>query len=392
MLQGVGPMSGTSYDNAPPNCYAMNNRRPHRAENFRPADREQPRAPVQQPPLFFHQPESRIANSVITTTLAGLVKLSKNPKFPKFVDACDDLFSPNAADAQQTLEKIGSALNLVAAQENIAFICSSNGEQLPAQGGGEFFHTGAGIPNQPSAGIGHPSAGINTPTAGMFQHPIYIEPLDCIPAEKFNSHDIPIVQLLTPAMQIAEAFGQFAEVAINQVPTIFIPTASMPEFKFAFMKPAVSKDTKPTQFSTMAVRTGHFDTGCSVNLMSAKAYAANQHLFSSTQIKGIRPFRINMADGRSHTMTMRVVEDVIMCMDKAFYISTFLIIDNLAIDYLIGWAFMLQYDVQLKPARSQYAIGIPRDNVLDPMMSGAREYQLLPLSFKTKRMTLVVAP
>ena len=230
----------------------------------------------------------------------------------------------------------------------------------------------------------------------MFQHPIYIEPIDCISARTLNSNDIPIVQFLTPAMQIAEAFPQpltsdFAKVAINQVPTIFIPTASMPEFKFAFMRPAISKDSKPTQFSPMAIRTGHFDTGCNVNLMSARAYAANQHLFSSEQIKGIRPFRINMADGRSHTMTMRVVEGVVMSMDKAFYISTFLIIDNLAIDYLIGWAFMLQYDVQLKPARSQYAIGIPRDNILDPLMNPSREYQLLPLSFKTKRMTLVVA-
>jgi hypothetical protein len=96
-------------------------------------------------------------------------------------------------------------------------------------------------------------------------------------------------------MQIAEALPrpldeEYAKVAISQVPTIAIPTASMPEFKFAFMKPAVSRDAKPQHFTPMAVRTGHFDTGCNVNLMSKKAYADNMHLFSNAQIKGIKPF------------------------------------------------------------------------------------------------------
>ena len=142
----------------------------------------------------------------------------------------------------------------------------------------------------------------------------------------------------------------------------------------------------------MALRTGHFDTGCNVNLMSAKAFAADQHLFTHT-IKKIKPFRVNMADGRSHTMTVRALDNVIFCMDKAYYVATFLVIDNLAIDYLIGWAFMLQYDVQLKPMRSKYAIGLPSNQIMrpdthDPNMT----YQLLDLSFKTKKMTLVVAP
>jgi hypothetical protein len=90
-------------------------------------------------------------------------------------------------------------------------------------------------------------------------------------------------------------------------------------------------------------------------------------------------------------MTMKVVEDVIMCMDKAYYRATFLIIDNLAIVFLIGWAIMLQYDVQLKPASSQYAIGLPREQILDPDLPKDRQYQVLELAFRTKRMTLVVA-
>jgi hypothetical protein len=153
MLQGVGPMSGTSYETLLPNCFAMNSRRPYRAENFRAADREEARTPAHQPPLFFHQPESRIANFVITTTLAGLVKLSKNPKFLKFVDACDDLFSPRAVDAQHTLVQIGTALNLVAAQENIAFTCSCDGEELPAQGGGSSFMLVQAPPIRPVQGL-----------------------------------------------------------------------------------------------------------------------------------------------------------------------------------------------------------------------------------------------
>ena len=92
-------------------------------------------------------------------------------------------------------------------------------------------------------------------------------------------------------------------------------------------------------------------------------------------------------------MTVRALDNVIFCMDKAYYVATFLVIDNLAIDYLIGWAFMLQYDVQLKPMRSKYAIGLPSNQIMrpdthDPNMT----YQLLDLSFKTKKMTLVVAP
>lgn len=60
MMQGLGPMSGSSHSENPPNVFALNSRRPHRAENFRPVDRSD--APVPQrhasmnPPLYFHQP------------------------------------------------------------------------------------------------------------------------------------------------------------------------------------------------------------------------------------------------------------------------------------------------------------------------------------------------
>ena len=198
-------------------------------------------------------------------------------------------------------------------------------------------------------------------------------------------------------MQIAESVPQplhddFAQVAVNQVPTIFIPTASMPAFKFAFLKSPGSGAGPPQHFTPMAIRTGHFDTGCNVNLMSAKAFASD-HQFFTHAIKKIKPFRVNMADGRSHTMTVRALDNVVFCLDKAYYVATFLVIDNLAIDYLIGWAFMLQYDVQLKPLRSQYAIGLPKSQLMDPENHDPRlNYQVLDLSFKTKKMTLVVAP
>eukprot|EP00884_Botryococcus_braunii_P005280 jgi/Botrbrau1/14753/Bobra.0103s0003.1 len=345
MMQGLGSMSGTSHENPPANVFALNSRRPYRAENFRPADRADPR-PAQHPPQYFHQPENRIASAVITTTLSGLVRITKNPAYPKFADACEALFQPSPVDAEKVIVEMGVALNHMAEQEQIAFSCSLNGRELPLQGGEMFMQ----------------DAGTATPHT-TFETPLYREPSLYIPCRSINFEEIPIISLLTPAMQIAESVPQsmqedFAQVATNQVPTIFIPTASMPAFKFAFLKPAENGAKVPSQFSPMALRMGHFDTGCNVNLMSAKAFAADQHLFTHT-IKKIKPFRVNMADGRSHTMTVRALDNVIFCMDKAYYVATFLVIDNLAIDYLIAWAFMLQYDVQLKPMRSKYAIGLP---------------------------------
>eukprot|EP00884_Botryococcus_braunii_P001722 jgi/Botrbrau1/11550/Bobra.60_1s0004.1 len=272
----------------------------------------------------------------------------------------------------------------MAAEEKLAFCCSLNGKELPLQGG-EAFPCQAGTSNH---------AGTSN-QAGNAGHALHIEQAYFISRKNFNEDDIPLISLLTPAMQIAEAIPlpldtDFAQVAINQVPTIFIPTASMPAFKFAFLKPAVSKDARPSHFNPMAIRTGHFDSSCNTNLMSGKAYEANKHLFTPAQIKGIKPFRINMADGTSHTMSLRVVEDLVICMQDAYYIATFLIIDNLAIDFLIGWAFMVQYDVQLKPQLSKYAIGLPRNQLMQNV-SEKRTYQMLELAFKTKKMTLVVS-
>jgi hypothetical protein len=74
-----------------------------------------------------------------------------------------------------------------------------------------------------------------------------------------------------------------------------------------------------------------------------------------------------MADGRPHTVTVKAMQDIIICMNKAYYIiiATFLMIDNLGIDYPIGWPFMLQYDVQLKPLKSLYVFGLTQNQVLD---------------------------
>eukprot|EP00884_Botryococcus_braunii_P012607 jgi/Botrbrau1/21347/Bobra.0184s0056.1 len=101
MMQGLGPMSGTSHENPPANVFALNGRRRYRAENLRPADRAEPR-PAQHPPQYFHQPENRIASAVITTTLSGLVRITKNPAYPKFADACEALFQPSPVDAERS--------------------------------------------------------------------------------------------------------------------------------------------------------------------------------------------------------------------------------------------------------------------------------------------------
>eukprot|EP00884_Botryococcus_braunii_P014487 jgi/Botrbrau1/23039/Bobra.136_1s0028.1 len=187
MMQGLGPMSGTSHENPPANVFALNSRRPYRAENFRPADRADPR-PAQHPPQYFHQPENRIASAVITTTLSGLVRITKNPAYPKFADACEALFQPSPVDAEKVIVEMGVALNHMAEQEQIAFSCSLNGRELPLQGGEMFMQ----------------DAGTATPHT-TFETPLYREPSLYIPSRGINFEEIPIISLLTPAMQIAES-------------------------------------------------------------------------------------------------------------------------------------------------------------------------------------------
>lgn len=181
-------------------------------------------------------------------------------------------------------------------------------------------------------------------------------------------------------MQLAEPLPPpqnmqpYLDAANAQVPTLFLPTASMPTFLFEYHGNANNK------------RVGAFDTGCNVNLMSKKAFLRDKHLFAKAVVKDIKPFRVNLADGRSKTVTMKVVAELKIVIGKSFYLVTFLVVDELTTDFLIGWPFMLQYDVQLKPKQSVFSLGIPPNNLLDPNYK--RPYQTQDLAFETKNKSL----
>jgi hypothetical protein len=66
----------------------------------------------------------------------------------------------------------------------------------------------------------------------------------------------------------------------------------------------------------------------------------------------------------------------------------FLVVENLTTDYLIGFSFMFMYNLQIKPANSQLAIGVPQINMVakDPY----RPYKVLPIKFTTKKLTVNV--
>ncbi len=87
------------------------------------------------------------------------------------------------------------------------------------------------------------------------------------------------------------------------------------------------------------------------------------------------------------TMTLKVVTDAHIVIGKVFNVASFLVIGNLA-TYRFGWSWMLQYDVQLKPMLSKFAIGIPPNNRMTD--EEKIPYQTKDLMFATKKMTLTV--
>jgi hypothetical protein len=130
-------------------------------------------------------------------------------------------------DAQRVLVEMETSRNNVTAEENLAISCSLNGKELPRQGGGVAFLNETG----------------NTGSALHIGQALFISGR--------NVDDIPIISLITPAVQNAEAVPQpfnaeFAQAAMNHVPTMSTPTACMHGFKLAFLKPDVSMNAKPT--------------------------------------------------------------------------------------------------------------------------------------------------
>jgi hypothetical protein len=103
----------------------------------------------------------------------------------------------------------------------------------------------------------------------------------------------------------------------------------------------------------------------------------------------IRPFTVSLADGKSHAITMQLVDNAWLAIGPAFYPVFFLIVDYLTQDYLIGMPFLYMYDGQIKPAAREFAIGVPKKNLISKNPEKYyKPYHTTPLKFSTKKLTL----
>jgi hypothetical protein len=160
----------------------------------------------------------------------------------------------------------------------------------------------------------------------------------------------------------------------------------MPQFKFSFL----DKQGKPVPD---VLRSAYFDTGCNVNLMSSRALKRDAHMLGpEAQILKVKPFNINMADGKSRTVTFTAVQRAKLVIRRGWYHASFLVVDDLAADYLIGMPFILQYNVQIKPQEGRFILGLPQKNMIDQnQRTSPSAYQVAELHIATKKLTLVAA-
>lgn len=328
---------------------AVRQHRPPNAEPYRQMDNVQ-RVP---PPVpYFHKPESRIGSATFTISFAGLSHLFDNPHFANFMSALKTLLqNPHTHEDRDALGNLARALSDVAAELNVPLACLLD---LQSSGGGRV-HTNHAA-----------------------------EPSNAILPQLEN-----LISIFTPALQVADQTQQalqvpFIDAAIAQVATVTQPTASMPAFKYGVM-------SKQGKLLPNVTRVAYFDTGCNVNLMSRRALERDiDFLGPDAKVVNIKPFNVNLADGKTQTLTITAVQDVRMVIGKGWYLASFLVVDNLATDCLIGMPFMLRYDVQIKPHRSNFVIGLTSKNLVNPDHNPPGSgYQFHDLQINTKRITLV---
>jgi hypothetical protein len=355
----MGPLTGTSVN--PPDAIHANaaqQRRPRGAEPFRQQDRDDIIQRPVPPPGYFHQPQHRIGSASFSMTISQLVTLYRNPDLPNFLTASEALFNHKGDDSQALHSLTQAVVNAAAELQT------------------------------PSHANLHYAEGGETDCVNALTTATNSENSNELRASMMRTEDIgtvPIFTLLTPSMTISDSTPQhmqqpYLQAALAKVPTFTMPTASMPNFKFQFLdtshKPSIN-------------RIAFLDTGCNVNLMSEKTLQRDMHFFGpKAKVKQIKPFNVCLADGKSQSMTLKAVTDVQIVIGKVWYPASFLIVSNLATDYIMGFPFMYQFNIQIKPSESKFAIGIPAKNVLQPIPND-KTYQTRDLSFSTKRMTLV---
>ena len=105
-------------------------------------------------------------------------------------------------------------------------------------------------------------------------------------------------------------------------------------------------------------------------------------------MKNIKPFPISMADGVCQSVCSQILTGGKIVVGHATYEMSCLIVDKLAVDYLIGMAWQLMYDLQLKPKQSLVSLGVTQDAWFHPRRR-YQSYQTVKASLTTKHLTLM---
>eukprot|EP00884_Botryococcus_braunii_P009959 jgi/Botrbrau1/18965/Bobra.0100s0002.1 len=358
-----GPLAGNICDSSldPLGVNASQGRRPNRAEHFRQQDREGPKPNPPNP--YFYSPESRIGNASFVITFLSLVQWCRNPKFPAWIEATNDLIGKQDIDKVAVIN-MSNALMSIAAEMNIPLVCTLDFEPLQFR---------AGEPRNPQPHYANCNVHTHVESA------VSIKSLDVVPIFSLLS---PSYQASVPVEEEDITQQSYLQAALAKVPSLFIPAASMPTVGFQLMD-------KSGAVMPNAFRAAYLDTGCNVNLMSRRAFARDGGCMGSEAVlHKIKPFHIQLAHGKSGTITVESISKARIVIGKAFYTMDFLIVENLTTDYLIGFSFMFMYNLQIKPANAQLAIGVPQNNMI--VKEPYRPYQTLPIKFTTKKLTLNV--
>jgi hypothetical protein len=146
--------------------------------------------------------------------------------------------------------------------------------------------------------------------------------------------------------------GSYLQAASVNPSTLQHPTASMPSIPITFL----GGNGKPV---LDAHRQAYLDTGCNCNLMSRSALERDLKLLGpKAVVKNIKPFSVSMADGQTKSYCSQVLLDARIVIGHGVYDFACLIVDQLAVDYLIGFAWQLTYNVQVKPQSSSVSLGV----------------------------------
>lgn len=297
----------------------------------------------------------------MTFTIAGLVQLMKNPKIAEFANVCEALFS-SSNDGKQAIANLASALTSVAQEVDVP------------------LHFDIGSSSSNVKGEGHACNVRTTPDRTT--------PDSSIPNSDVGEIDdqSDAVTVCSPTLEepIAEELEQsYANAAAAKVEVVIQHTATMPTFRFGFIK----QSGEPLYPNS---RTAHLDTGCNCNLMSKRALVRDKRFLGpSARIIKIRPFKVGLADGKAHTLTCLAVQDVSMLIRDAKYRANFLVVENLAQDYLLGMPWIITYDAQILAQNSKMMLGAAVEDWVSSKPH--RFYQEIDLEIRVKKMAVVAS-